>query len=142
MTLRNLIVSAFDGVTLHDGSTYYAVGYVDEISRPLTQIITLPDGTKYDSTPTGTVAPLVPGAITTETVIKGASKAANQTAFATIAAKVGHHGTLTVKEVNSATTYTANARMTGVRNMTPLQAGDAVGYLRIWCEFELLEALS
>lgn len=139
MTLYSMRVTAFDGVTLHNGSTRYVETRVEQIERAQLQIITLPDGTKYDSTSAATDAPLVPGEVTAEITISESSAANAQTAFAAIAAKLGVHGTLTFTETSSATTYTCNARMSMVRNITPLPASLDGGFLKMAVGFNLLD---
>lgn len=142
MTLRSLYVKSFDGVTLHNGSTRYSVRRIEETERALSQIIQLPSGQKYDATPSADTAPLVPGRIPAEIIITESGDAAAQTAFASISAKLGVRGTLTVEQTNTATTYTATARMVAVRNTTPLNTLNGDGRLHIAVEFELLELLS
>ena len=55
MTLRNYILSSFDGIALHDGVNRFAVDHITEVARAQSQIITLPSGQKFDSTPTDEV---------------------------------------------------------------------------------------
>lgn len=142
MTHRSLRVKSFDGVDLHNGTTRFVESRILETERVLNKVITLLDGSKYDNTPAADTAPLVPGTIPATVTIKESSAANAQTAFATISAKLGARGTLTVVETSSATTYTAPARMTLCQNTTPLPASDDTGYLEMAVGFELLENLS
>lgn len=135
MIFHDYFVDAFDGLSLHNGTTVKARGRIEEPARALVQILTLPDGTKYDNMPAATIAPLVPGTITTEIFIKEATKAASQTTLNNIAAKLGKRGTITAQEVGSLTFVTATARMTGIRNITP---GLDSSYILIAVTFELL----
>ena len=134
MTIRDFILTDFGTLVLHNGTSRRALDRVQEVSRAQTQIITLPSGTKYDNMLAADVAPSVPGTVTTEIRITG-TKAANQTALGNIAANLGVRGTLTFKQVDSATTYTATARMTAVRNLTP---ADVRNFLLVQVTFELL----
>lgn len=138
MTFRDYIVSAFDGVTLHNGTTLRAVNRIAEVSRARTQIVTLPSGAKYDNMQAGDVAPQIPGLVTQEIIVGDQTWAVNQSTFGTIAGKLGVRGTLTFKRVDNATTYTATARMTGIRNLTQPTQLNTAGIMKIAVTFELL----
>lgn len=135
---RDYFVLSFDGVTLHNGTTLIAVNRIQEVSRPRPQILTLPDGTKYDNMPATAATPLVPGTVTQEIALGRQTWGQNQTTLTAIAAKLGVRGTLTFKATNGVATYTATARMTGLQNLTPPALPSAREFMRLVVTFELL----
>lgn len=138
MTFRDYFITTFDGMMLHNGTTMVSVNRIQQVSRVMTQILTLPDGSKYDNTPAADTAPLVPGTVSQEIIVTGQTWATKQTLVGNIAAKLGRRGLLTFKYTDSATTFTATARMTGLQNVTPPGLPAEKESLRLMLTFELL----
>lgn len=120
MTIPPSHISAFNGVTLSNGTTRRALDLIRETGQPQSQIITLPNGQKLDQTPSGTTQTIVPGKIKSQFLINEGTAATNRTTYNAIAAKLGTYGTLTLAERDDVNTYTANARLVAARNVTTL----------------------
>lgn len=111
MSLMIGYISAFDGTTLHNGTTLLATDeFVVQASAAVVRYVTLADGSLYDMD--GTDDNVVrPASFTSSVLIVQTSASNLQTAVDTIVAKVGQRGTLSGVEINTSTTVTCTARL-------------------------------
>lgn len=126
-------LSAFDGITLVNRTTRFDMGWVTAAAQVLTRTERLPNGTiiNYDG---NTDSIVVPGNLSPQEIY--VSEGA-ESFFASLVAKLGHVGTLTLTK-KAGGTVTTTAILTAVKDTTPrLIQGDA---LRITVQFTVIDA--
>ena len=123
-------LTLFDGTTLVNHSDQRATDVVDNTSGVNVPLVILPNGTKvyYNGTSDSTTTP-------GRAIQRFAEWSDGVSIYGTLVGKLGHIGTLTKTRLGG-TTYTCDAVLIGVRDVTPILRTRANMIIEV--EFELL----
>lgn len=126
-------ITAFRGVTLHNGTDRFAINVISQSPVARMKIVTLPGGATYDAHETGD-APTAPGMITAVFFLKLGSPTAAGTEFETLAALAGKAGTLTAKRADDSI-VSCTARLKKVVNIHKYR-NRMPGQIKVSMEFQ------